>query len=249
MSDLLSLPPLYDPQPLPANADALADAEQAARKTNEAGSLFYAVRPDRLEAALVLEPEGSLGSALTVLYPLMMAFGDALGSTLPPRIGVHYGWPDRILVNGALAGALRLKSSNDDLKATPDWMLAGFTLDIMGNPADMEPGRNADRTSLFEEGAIDVNPGMILEAFARHFLVWLNRWEESGLAAIEAAWLGRALGFETEATFASKTGPIKGKVRAISRDGNLVVESGKRKKTLPLSDALKGDGWREARQA
>jgi biotin-(acetyl-CoA carboxylase) ligase len=244
----LSLPPLYEARALPASADPLAVAVQTARRSDATGSLFYAERPDRVEMALVLGPEGTLLQSLPVLYPLTMALGDALGSTLPPQIGVQFGWPDRILMNGALAGALRLLSPTDDLKAVPDWLLAGFTLDVMGDPTDPEPGRNPDRTSLFEEGAVEVNPGMILEAFARHFLAWLNRWEEEGLAPLETPWLARAIGFGLEATFAGQNGRVTGKVEAISREGNLVLDSGKRKIVLPISNVLLGEGWREARR-
>ena len=247
MNANLSLPPLFEARALPASADPLAVAEQVARQSDATGSLFYAERPDRLEMALVLGPEGSLQRALPVLYPLTMAFGDALGSVLPPQIGVQFGWPDRILINGALAGALLLFSPTEDLKAVPDWLLAAFTLDVMGDPTDPEPGRNPDRSSLFEEGAVDVNPGMILEAFARHFLAWLNRWEEGGIAPLETVWLARAMGFESETTFAGQNGPITGKVSAISRNGNLVIETGGNKSILPIAKVLAGDGWREAR--
>jgi biotin-(acetyl-CoA carboxylase) ligase len=247
MDDELTLPPAFMARPLDPAADPLAEAEAAARREEATGSLFYCKRPDLLEAALVLAPEKALRPSLCVLYPLMLAFGDALGSALPPRVAVHYGWPDRILINGGLAGALRFVAPTSDPDDMPDWLLAGVVLDIMGG-AQTEPGQERDRTSLFGEGVMDVSPQPILEAFARYFLVWLDRWETRGLSALEPAWTGRAMGREEAHQFRGPDGDFEARVKTLARDGNLVLEAADRRRVLDLMQLLDGRGWREVKR-
>jgi hypothetical protein len=234
MDEELSLPPAFKACALPPDADPSA------------------------EGAAVLAPEGTLRASLAVIYPLMQAFGDALGSVLPPRVAVHYGWPDRIFVNGGLAGALRLEAPTGDLDNRPDWLLASVALDIMGGTL-AEPGMERDRTSLYGEGITDVGPRPMLEAFARYFLVWLSRWEERGLAALESAWIGRVLGYEAahefygpngvfEARVKALDGPngvFEARVKALARDGNLVLETAGRRRVLDIGLVLDAAGWRE----
>ena len=244
MDEELSLPPAFKACALPPDADPSAEGAAAARREDATGFLFYAERPDILEATLVLAPEGTLRASLAVAYPLMQAFGDALGSVLPPRVAVHYGWPDRIFVNGGLAGALRLEAPTGDPDSRPEWLLASVALDIMGGSL-AEPGMERDRTSLYGEGVTDVGPRPILEAFARYFLVWLSRWEERGLAALESAWIGRVLGYEAAHEFHGPSGAFEARVKTLARDGNLVLEAAGRRRVLDIGLVLDAAGWRE----
>ncbi|MEQ8602454.1 MAG: biotin/lipoate--protein ligase family protein [Marivibrio sp.] len=191
-----ALPPLFEARPVGADDDPLAQAVADARAgAADAGALYYPVRPDRLRAALVLAPETPFAHAAEIAYVAMIAFNDALGATLPPQIGVLFGWPDRVLVNGAAAGSMRYVTSTKAADAVPDWMAVGLDLALAGDPRS-EPGRELGRTNLFEEGAGEVSPKEILEAFARHFLSWLHRWERDGLKPVAGAWEARMAGVD-----------------------------------------------------
>ena len=50
------------------------------------------------------------------------------------------------------------------------------------------------RTTLAEEGCGDIQTVDLLEAFARHFLAWIHRWQEDGVGPVQQAWLARATG-------------------------------------------------------
>ena len=246
MDEALSLPPLFTPSPLAGGAVPLREARAVAESDESIGRLFYAQRPDRLEAALILAPERTLRAALPVLYPLHLGLCDALGALLPPQNAVQFGWPDQIFLNGALCGAVTLQAPSDDLKAKVDWMLVGLTLNVMGQPGDLDPGRDRENTSLHEEGAADLAPGPIIEAFARHFLAWLNLWEDQGLASLWAPWSGRALGHDEAAVFDGPKGRITGRIDGITADGNLRVKTAKGLRSLPLRHVLDGRGWSAA---
>ena len=239
MSETLSLPPLFKAHALPANENPIAQARTAAIEGVESGALFYCDRPDRLEMALVLAPEGSLRESLSVAYVMMLAIGDALGSTLPPQISVLHGWPDRILLNEAQAGAIALFAPDDiDLQGQPGWLIAAVTLDVMGDPSDLNPGEKIATTSLYEEGVAGVKPSEIIAAFARHFLSWLHRWEHEGLSALAPFWEGRALGYDAPAAFPGCDGPIGARLKRLQENGDLEVETVNGIEALPISSIL-----------
>ena len=73
-----------------------------------AGDLYWSQSEDRLNMAIVLEPDVPLSRAAQVRHVLAVAFGDAFGAISPPEISIHYRWPGDLLVNGARAGAITL---------------------------------------------------------------------------------------------------------------------------------------------
>ena len=243
LNNELSLPPLFTPVPLPGDAVPLRSAREAAETGDAMGTLFYARRPDRLEAALSLAPERRLTAALPVLYPLQLGLCDALGALLPPQYAVQFGWPDRIYLNGALCGAVAVDVPSEEPKADLPWMTLAVTLALMGSAEGPEPGLARERTTLHDEGAGDLSPGAILEAFARHFLSWLTRWEDRGLDAIWPAWEGRALGYDEDAAFPAKEGELVGRLAGFSREGNLRLKVAGQDVVLPLRQLLNRRGW------
>ena len=192
----LSLPPAFRPVAAGADDDVLSMARDLAAEGADPGCFVWAKRDDRADCAVVLAPDAPLARSLLVAYVAMVAIGDTLGALMPPVIPVVFGWPDRIVVNGAPIGGIRLLAAATDAPdAAPDWMVIGCTLALKTAPGDDGPGRSPDRTTLEQEGCGDLTTTALLEGFARHFLYWINRWEEDGFVPVKAAWLERAAGY------------------------------------------------------
>ncbi|WP_420420006.1 biotin/lipoate--protein ligase family protein [Pacificispira sp.] len=240
----LTLPPLLTPMGFAPDADLPNEALYRARRGRiDPGTVCYSERPDQLDAILMLAPDTPLGHAIQVIYPMSLAGNDALGAIMPPGVAVHMAWPDRFLVNGALAGGVALYCEQDDLTAEPDWMLARIRIDIMGAPHNPDPGRRVDRTSLYEEGAGDASAPALLQAYCRHFMNWLDRWQRGGLDAVAPAWMERAGGREEDLTFPAEQGLITGRVAGLSPTGDLQLTIGDATRILPLSGVLEGPSW------
>jgi len=191
---LPQVPPIYQPQRLGPKADAFAKALAAARAVAEDGTLFWLDRSDRLDCALVLAPEAALAETLQVAYVAMVAAGDALGALAPPIVAVTFRWPDRLLVNGAEVGGLRLAAATVAKPAdVPDWLVVGLRIAMRGRPNGASPGRSPDRTNLQEEGCGEIDAQMLLESFSRHLLSWVSRWQDEGFLPVREAWLARAI--------------------------------------------------------
>lgn len=240
----IDLPPLFKPYGFAPDADLAGEALYRARRGGmDPGAVCYSERPDRLDAIFMLGPETPLSHAIQVMYPLVLATNDSLGATIPPEIGVHMGWPDRIFVNGALAGGLALVTETEDMAAVPDWMLARLTIDVMGDPADMRPGQRSDRTSLYQEGAGETSAPALLTAFCRYFLNWLDRWQRDGLAPLAPKWLDRAAGRDKPIGFPDGESVTRGTPVRLTDTGDLVIETADGERTLPLAGLLNGPSW------
>ncbi len=245
MKQSLSLPPLFTGRPVDAGVDVPSVAREAAEAGGGAGTLVYAVRPDLCECALALEPEQPLRGSLAVAYLTMLAVNDALGSTLPAQIGVGFGWPDRIMVNGALAGGITLTSATDSLEQVPDWMVAHFVIDVMGDPSRDDPGSVRERTSLMDEGSGPFSVGELIESFARYFLSWVNRWQDQGFEPVKACWEGRADGRDAHIDLTLPGGRIAGEWTGLSQTGDLIVRIDEGAwKSAPIAWILKGPSWK-----
>jgi len=243
MNGTLNLPPLFTAHPVDPGADVMAEASGIAAAGGGAGTLVYSVRPDLWDCAVVLEPEQPLSEALKVAYLAMLAVNDALGSTLPAQIGVGFGWPDRILVNGALAGGITLVSETAQSERVPDWMVSHVTVDVMGDPGRQDPGAVKDRTSLMDEGSWPISVGTLIESFARYFLSWLNRWQDQGFQPVKTEWEGRAEGRNAAVDFALPGGRIAGDWVGLNDAGGLIVVTGKARQVAPIAWILKGPSW------
>lgn len=168
--------------------DPFDHARALAARGCDGGSVVHDVRADRLRAAIVFAPEVPLRRAMAMVPVCGLGFRSALGALAPPEVAVHLAWDGGILVNGAVCGRLRAAASGTDPRAVPDWLVIGLDLAIMQARAD--PGADPQRTTLCDEGCAGVDPLALLEAWARHTLVWISRWQDEGNAPVHRDWRG-----------------------------------------------------------
>lgn len=230
MSDL-TFPPAMTGEPV--SGDPAEAAVLRAIQGVDAGLVTYRIAADRLGAALVLAPEVPLAKAAQMLPLCGVSFQNALGALAPPEVAVHLQWDGVIRVNGARCGGLRAIASTLDPAAQPDWLVVALTLDLL--PASDAPGETPDHTALYVEGCADVMAGPLIEAWARHTLNWIARWESDGPRALATEWRGLAHGLGEEITIADQTGTALG-----LDDGlGLLLRQGETTTALPLTLLLK----------
>lgn len=182
-------------------------------------------REDVLDAAFVLAPEAPLGESLSILFAVQNGFGDALGALAPPEVAITWVWPDRIRVNGADCGVFRVDASTRDLTATPNWLIAGVTLQ-MASPLSIEPGHSPSTTALIEEGVGDLTRTRLLESWSRHCLVWINSWLEDGFRPVHDAWIGRVEEKDAVVSLTHGGASRRGVFLGLDDRGGLLLKSG-----------------------
>jgi biotin-(acetyl-CoA carboxylase) ligase len=177
------LPPPFTLVRLRELGDAFAHAISIAGEQG-AGTLVYVGRFDLAEFAVVLEPEEPLVRARRAFYAGMVALADALISSAQPETAITITWPDAISVNQGLVGGGRLawpQGAAED--AVPDWLVFGGMIRTV-SMTGQEPGLNPLVTALEEEGFTDLKSNQVVEGFARHLMVALDSWQESGFDAV-----------------------------------------------------------------
>ena len=68
-------------------------------------------------------------------------------------------------------------ASDADVSAVPDWLVVGFSMPLL--PGSEDGGLTPDQTALYAEGCAEVQPPALVEAWARHTLNWITRWDEA----------------------------------------------------------------------
>jgi Biotin/lipoate A/B protein ligase family len=186
----LDLPPPFRLVTLREVGDAFAHAQTVAPDEG-AGTLVYVGRFDLVEFAVVLEPEEPLKTARRALYAGLAALADALAVHAPPERPISFDWPDAVRVNGGLVGGARLAwPAGADENAPPPWLVLGVMIRTVAM-GEEDPGLTPLSAALEQEGFDDLGSGRLVESFARHFMVAIDAWQESGFGEIAKNYLAR----------------------------------------------------------
>ena len=145
---------------------------------------------------------------------------------------MHLSWSGEILINGARCGRFHVASSGDDPKAVPDWLVVGFSLPLW--PESDDPGETPDDTALYAEGCADVQAPELLEAWARHTLNWIGRWEDEGTKALHAEWRGLAHNVGEDVTQQGLSGTFLG----VDERFGMLLRDDKTTHLIPLTTLL-----------
>lgn len=230
-------PPLLNGRQLVGNQPAI-DAAVSGATTGDlgAGDVVWRDDPNNVELAIVLEPEVVLTRAAQMLLLATVAAGDCIGVLAPPQVGVHFGWPGILLVNGADAGSVALHCATSDHNKIPDWMVVSVMLRLQFADDALEPGHIRGQTALSEEGCGELTHIQWLESYARHFLTWLHTWQVEGFKSVHEGWTERAAGRDEPIELAEIG---QATVTGLDEHGNLLVRSAKGKvRALALLDAI-----------
>lgn len=190
-NDPPAFPPVFNPIAL-GSGDAADRALREAAAGSGAGTLVWVDAPERFDCAVVLEPDRPLSLARPAIHVAALAAADALSALGPPNKQVTFVWPQRVAIDGALVGHLRMvwpADATDD--AVPDWLVVGVTIRMRWPASVQDPGLTPDMTALHEEGFGAVEVPDLAESFSRHLLLRINRWQEDGFASLAPDWLGR----------------------------------------------------------
>ena len=230
-TDELTFPPLMWGEA--ASDDALGHAARRAALGCDAGLIAHVLAADRVEAALVFAPEVALAQAMTMLPVCGVGLQNALGALAPPEVAVHLEWDGGIRVNGATCGRFRVLSSTTEPAATPDWLVVGWGMPLI--PASEDTGTTPDETALYAEGCADVSAPALVEAWARHTLSWITRWEDTGNRGLAAEWRGLVHGVGEP----TSRGDLKGTFLGVDEDFGMLLRDDKTTHLIPLTDLLK----------
>ncbi|WP_196220702.1 biotin/lipoate--protein ligase family protein, partial [Roseibium hamelinense] len=170
--------------------------------------------------AILLEPEVEQARVQEMIFTLMVASADAIGALGPPELAYTWNWPRDVCANDAKLGSVQFQVLEAAEGGVPDFAVVGLNLRLQPYLGE-EPGNAPDRTSLFDEGAVELTADAAIGAICRHFLSWLHRWETDGFKPIHDAWLFRCNGYRKAVV--SKGLGKAGTFSGIDETGNLLL--------------------------
>ena len=225
-------PPLLKGERVPVHGDHFVKAMTQAIAGIDSGTIYWSEDIETLKAAIVLAPETSLEEALQAYYVVQIGIAEALGALAPPEVPVQFVWPDRIKVNGAFCGRLRIAAETTAPDSHPNWLIIGFEIPF-ASTSTVDPGERPNETALYEEGCVEISPTGLLESWSRHTLVWLNRYLADGFTPVHEAWRGRCIGLGEQITY-----PREGLFTGVDDRGNMLLRDGAITTIISLSDYL-----------
>ncbi|MEM8794390.1 MAG: biotin/lipoate--protein ligase family protein, partial [Pseudomonadota bacterium] len=90
-----------------------------------------------------------------------------------------------------------------------------------------------DRTTLWDEGCGELTVVDLIDSSARHFMTWLNTWEEDGFTPVLSQIDGR-MEKEHALSFEGKSGTFLG----MDENANLILKLDQGTDLVPVSEAL-----------
>lgn len=173
-----------------------------------------------LYCSLVLRPPIALRRAAELSFVAALGLGEALAELLPPTVELRYKWPNDVLLNGRKVSGILVESA---LRADQsiDFLVLGVGVNVDRRPDEAR----FPATSLKDEGAAaGTGPAAVLEAFARRFQVWADRWRAQGFAPVRQAWQARAWRLnQTLDIRLGARGSVSGRFDGLAEDGALVL--------------------------
>lgn len=228
-----SLPPAYRLIALDRVGSTNDEAKRLAGEGAEEGTLIWAIEqtagrgrqgrqwaspPGNLYCSLILRPDRPVAEAAQLSFAAALAVGGAVGGVVPPLTDLRYKWPNDVLLNGRKAAGILLESASRPDGAL-DYLVLGVGVNIASHPSET----SFPATSLGAEGG-GCEVGELLESFARHFLVWVDRWVDEGFAPLRDAWTKRAWQLGGRLEVGLGNGIAVGKFVELGDDGALVLE-------------------------
>lgn len=244
----LDLPPILAGRAAPSADDAHRTAiRQASLGQSGAGDLWWSADQAKVAFSIVLEPSVGRARCYEMLPLVMVAFAEALGALSPPEVAVQHRWPATILVNGADAGRARLALAADDgPDGLPRWSAVGLEIALALPVEGPEPGFDLQRTTLAEEGCGAITGRELIEVTARHFLAWLDAWEQEGFAPVHRQWTFAWADNARDLRVAAGDGTIRGQALGIDEHGGLLLKTAGGTVGIDLARALSACGEGEA---
>ena len=233
----LRLPPAYRLIELDSVVSTNEEAKRLAVDGAEDGTLVWAREQTggkgrqgrawssprgNLYLSMILRPECPLKDAAQLGMAAALALGDAIGSVAPPLVEVTYKWPNDVLANGRKVAGILLEAQGGEGGGV-DWLVLGLGANIKTFPKDSE----TPATGLHFEGCpSSVGESDLLQAFARHFLSWVNVWLEDGFEPIRRAWLRHAEGKGEMIRVRLPRETLEGRFQDLDGEGHLLLDQG-----------------------
>ncbi len=174
-------------------------------------------QPGNLFASFVLRPGCAPLQAVQLTFVAALAVRDMLSIYITSSGSIACKWPNDVLVRGRKISGILLESSTAGTGII-EWLVLGVGVNLRHHP---DIGGRHPATSLFAEGAGEVDASSALEQLALAFSQRRGQWLQGGFDAVRNAWLEHAYGLGQTARIKLESGSHTGSFMGIDENGAL----------------------------
>ena len=171
-----------------------------------------------------------MAEAAQLSFVAALAIYDALGTLSEPGHQIHLKWPNDVLLQDKKVAGLLLESESTG-DGTLEWVIIGMGLNIALYPEDTTFPATSLRSEHWPTTVEEA-----LQAYARSFLGWANRWVEDGFAPIRKAWLVRAAGRGEPIEVRLENQTLKGIFKDMDETGALILDQDGKTRLITAGD-------------
>ena len=191
-----------------AHRQTVGRGRRGRKWTSERGNLY---------ASFLLRPDCVPLEAAQLTFVAALAVRDMLSIYMSSSDSIACKWPNDVLVKGRKISGILLESSTAG-SGIVEWLVLGIGVNLRHHP---DIGGRHPATSLFAEGAGEVESSSALEQLALAFARRRGQWLQGGFAAIRNAWLEHAYGLGQTAHVKLESGKPVGRFIGIDDSGAL----------------------------
>lgn len=188
--------------------------------------------PGNLYCSLILRPEVTAQKASELSFVAALALFDALGTVGEPGHQVFCKWPNDILLNERKVAGILLEAETAG-DGNPEWIVLGLGVNVAVFPGDTDFPATSFRAENW--GATEVD---CLEAFAKHFLSWTNKWLEEGFEPVRKNWLWRCIGKDEEIEVHLENDTLTGVFTDLDENGALLLKTAEGMRKITAGDVF-----------
>jgi BirA family biotin operon repressor/biotin-[acetyl-CoA-carboxylase] ligase len=189
--------------------------------------------PGNLYMSILLRPDRGAAQAAQLGFAAALAVGEAALASLPGGARLAYKWPNDVLVEARKVSGILLESQAA-AAGRLDWLVVGIGVNLVSFPESVE----SPAISLAAAGAAAATPEAMLEAVARRFYHWHERWREEGFAPLRAAWLARAGGLGENIRVRLEGSETSGRFAGLDEEGALLLDDGRGERRIAAGDVF-----------
>lgn len=156
--------------------------------------------------------------AAQITFVAALAVADLLCGFVPAPL-VWIKWPNDVMIEADKVSGILVESGAHETGRL--WLAVGIGVNLSQAPSGTERPATAIESHLKAEFLTAPSVEVAAEALARHFAIWMDRWDRLGFATVLEGWATRSRGLNGPCTARLGHETVSGTAEGVEADGAL----------------------------
>ncbi|WP_395650594.1 biotin--[acetyl-CoA-carboxylase] ligase [Brevundimonas sp.] len=171
-----------------------------------------------LYATLLTTTHKAPAEAAQITFVAALAVADLICTFVPAPL-ITIKWPNDVMIEADKAAGILVESGAHETGGL--WLAVGIGVNLAHAPSGAERPATAIGGHLKGEVRAAPTVAEAIEVLARHFAIWMDRWDTLGFEPIRDAWVARSRGLDQACTARLGHETVSGIADGVAADGSL----------------------------